>query len=261
MTSRMRVGTALVAGLLGFVAQASAQVAGMPLFTNPRYGTGIRVHADLGQPAQKGTTIGNTTVVQAGVSIALGSLGIGANVGMNKNDAQSLAGGATVNENTAMTGTALVQLRLIGGGLNPLSLSVFGGASSVLTARDLVIANAGYKYPVRANFPVGAAVGLHVPLGLTSLNVWGAGRYVFSKFVNCPATNPVIAGVTMDLKSWCDPTEKNFRWAVGADLPLMGIFSVRAAYDSGKVPTGVKGVFQKVDFWGLGVSIGFGGMR
>ena len=41
-----------------------AQIPGMPLFTNPRYATGLRVHADIGQPTTSGTSLGASTVVQ-----------------------------------------------------------------------------------------------------------------------------------------------------------------------------------------------------
>ena len=48
----------------------------MPLFTNPRYGTGLRVHADFGQSDGPGLLFGKVTVVQGGVSFALGPLGL-----------------------------------------------------------------------------------------------------------------------------------------------------------------------------------------
>jgi hypothetical protein len=254
MTGRMRVGTALVAGLLGFVVHASAQVRGMPLFTNPRYGTGIRVHADLGQPTDKGTSVGDVTVVQGGVSFALGPVGIGANLGMNFNKAQSLSGGGTVDANTNITASGIAQLRLLGGGANPLSLSIFGGASAEITAQEAAAASVGLKFPRYLNMPAGAALGLHVPLGIASLNLWGSGRMVFSKFMNCPsaAEDPTPGDL---LTHMCDTTEKNFRWAVGADLPILSVLSVRAAYDSGKIGS------QTVSFWGIGASIGIGGMR
>jgi hypothetical protein len=254
----MRVGAVLVAGLLGFAAQASAQVRGMPLFTNPRYGTGIRVHADLGQTTDSGTALGSGTVVQGGVTFALGRLGIGANLGANFDEARSISSGATADASTSVTASAIVQLRLLGGGTSPLSVSIFGGASSDISAQNVVAGSVSMKFPRYMNAPVGAAVGLHVPLGIASLNLWGAGRMVFSKFVNCPSVteDPTPGDL---LNHFCDTTDKNFRWAVGADIPVFSIFSVRAAYDSGKVGTGA--AQQTVSVWGLGASIGIGGMR
>jgi len=260
MAGKMRVGTALVVGLLGFAAQASAQIPGMPLFTNPRYGTGLRVHADVGQPTQSGTNLTDRTVVQGGVSLALGPIGLGANVGTNFNRANALATGGTPSLSDNYTASALAQLRVYGGGRSNLSLSVFGGGSMDVTGTEIALGqqNLG-NYPKLANFPVGAALGLRIPLGLGSLNLWGAGRYVFTKYVNCPDSDPAIGGVPIPqfvgISGYCDATEKNVRWAVGADLPILRIFSIRAAWDSGKIGD------QKVDYWGIGASIGIGGMR
>jgi hypothetical protein len=240
----MRVGTALVVGLLGFAAQASAQIPGMPLFTNPRYGTGLRVHADVGQPTDMGTALGDLTVAQVGASLALGPIGFGVNVGSNFRRAQDLAEGSDPAPSDNYTGSALAQLRVAGGGRSALSLSVFGGASMDITANELAEGEAD-KYPRFATFPVGVAVGLRIPLGVGSLNLWGAPRYVFSKYVNCPD----------GLSTMCDDTAKDFRWAVGADLPILRIFSIRAAYDSGKIED------MTVSYWGIGASIGIGGMR
>jgi len=253
MTGRMRVGTALVAGLLGFVAQASAQIPGMPLFTNPRYGTGIRVHADLGQFTKAGTLGNENTVVQGGATFALGPLGIGANIGTNFQRARTLAGGTdTVGLQDNFSGSAIAQLRILGGGRNPLALSIFGGATAEITAQEVAAATVHVKVPRLMNFPVGAALGFHVPLGISSLNLWGAGRMVFTKYMNCPSTD--YTGLP-EYSTWCSTTDKNFRWTVGADLPILKIFSVRAAFDSGKQD----GVTMSA--WGVGASIGIGGMR
>jgi len=94
--------------------------------------------------------------------------------------------------------------------------------------------------------PLGVAVGLRVPLGFATLNLWGAPRYNIVKLVNCPDANPAP----------CDAeSQSDFRYAFGADLPIFRILSVRAAYEAGKI--------GDVDFkvWGVGASIGIGGMR
>jgi len=259
MTGRMRVGTALVAGLLGFAAQASAQIPGMPLFTNPRYGTGLRVHADIGQPTKSGTGLGDFTLVQGGATLALGPIGLGANVATNLRKAQAVAGGAAPTEDDNFTGSAIAQLRVAGGGRQSMSLSIFGGASADITARQVAAATQGVKFPVQMTFPVGASLGLRIPLGLTALSVWGAPRYAFTKYVNCPDAVPAaILSVRPDLANlpnMCHDTDKAFRWSAGADLPILGILSIRAAYDSGKING------ETVSYWGIGASIGIGGMR
>ena len=273
MTGRMRVGTALVAGLLGFAAQASAQIPGMPLFTNPRYATGLRVTADLGQPTDMGTGLGDKTVAQVGVNFVLGPIGIGANVGTNFNRLRQISATQEYQLSDNFTGSAIAQLRVLGSGMSPLRLSIFGGANMDVTGVDVAyaaVAGAKAPFPKFMTFPVGAALGLRVPLGITSLSFWGAPRMVFSKYVNCPSTDPsvVVSGVTYTatgLSTMCDKTGQDFRWAVGVDLPILKILSIRAAFDSGKLrlrnPLSGVTSSQTLSFWGIGASIGLGGMR
>jgi hypothetical protein len=251
MTGRMRIGTALVVGLLGFAAQASAQIPGMPLFTNPRYGTGLRVHADVGQPTEAGTSLGDLTVVQAGASLALGPIGLNAMVGMLRDDlseAQTCVDHPDLDcKDNTVSASVLGQLRIAGGGRSSLSLSLFGGAAMTVKAAefadltDAQKAELGIVDAKELTVPVGVAVGLRIPLGLASLNLWGAPRMSLTRWVNCAAI--------------CPENESNFRWAVGADLPILRIFSIRAAYDSGKIED------ETVSYWGIGASIGIGGMR
>lgn len=247
MTGRMRAAFAVVTGLVGFAAVASAQIPGMPLYTNPRYGTGLRVHLDFGQPTDQGTSIGKLTVVQGGVSFALGPIGINASVGMPKEQLSSAQGcikTPTVDcSDQKYSAAVLGQLRLMGGGANPLSLSAFGGASMDVTGYDAASFNLGTgTLPKELNIPVGVSVGLHTPFGL---NLWGAPRFNLTRWMNCGGT--------------CPDGYQNFRWAVGADYPILGILSVRAGYDSGKVGKG--SASQTVSYWGIGASIGLGGMR
>ena len=58
----------------------------------------------------------------------------------------------------------------------------------------------------------------------------------------------------------CPENESNFRWAVGADLPIFSILSVRASFDSGKIRNAA-GQDVTYNYWGIGASIGLGGMR
>ncbi len=248
----------LSAAFLGLAVSSPAlgQISGMPLFTNPRYGTGIRVHADFGQATE--ATIADR-VVQGGVSLAIGPIGLNAMVGMLKDD---LSENQTCVQNPSLDcsdntvhASALAQLRVAGGGRSNLSLSLFGGASTEFTSRDIPCSSlppadqpacqllqSQYNTEVKElNIPLGVAVGLRIPLGLASLNVWGAPRYNLTRFTNCGGT--------------CPTGDEQFRWAVGADFPILRVLSIRAAYDSGKVGT------ETVSFWGLGASLGFGGMR
>ena len=256
MSRLQRAVVAVVFGVLavGSAATARAQITGMPLFTNPRFGTGVRVHADIGQPTDKGTSLGNYTVYQGGLTLALGPVGIGVNAGVTSNTFKAVQNGATTTtlpSNTKVTASALLQLRVLGGGLVPLSLSLFGGASYDVNAYSF--GSSIFKSlpqalqdsikganPQTLLIPVGAAVGLKVPV--LGLSVWGAPRFNLLKTINCPS------GASCK-------TNSDFRWAVGADLPILGILSIRGAYDTGKLGG------QTISYWGVGASIGLGGMR
>jgi len=261
MTGRMRAGVALLVGLLGFAAQASAQIRGMPLFTNPRYGTGIRFHVDMGQSVDSGTALTASTVIQGGASLAIGPVGLNVMVGTLKNDlteTQECISHPTLDcEDQTMSASGLAQIRLAGGNRRSnLSLSVFGGASFDVSAADFagipdsIKTLLGIVDAKQLNIPVGVSVGLRIPLGLNSLNLWGAPRMNLTRWANCGTT--------------CPKGTQNFRWAVGADLPIFRIISVRAAYDAGKVKVRDRlGVEREVNnnYWGIGVSVGIGGMR
>lgn len=259
MRQSMRV-MSLVLAAVATANLAEAQIPGMPLFTNPRYGSGFRIHADMGRPEEVAPDVDNT-VLQGGVTFALGPVGLGANVGMLRSNAENLqvcVDNPTLDcENQKVTGSALAQIRVAGGGTQALSLSVFGGASMDFSAydavncaglgtpaeqqacSDMVAANGGELKVI--NVPVGIAVGFRVPLGFATLNLWGAPRYNLTKFTNCGGP--------------CPSADNDFGWAVGADLPIFRILSVRAAYDSRKVEG------ENFNTIGFGASIGIGGMR
>ncbi|HXY69100.1 MAG TPA: hypothetical protein VEH62_06595 [Gemmatimonadales bacterium] len=230
----------------------------MPLFTNPRYATGFRVHADLGLPTSKTTSLGDYNVIQGGVTFALGPVGIGANVGSTRNDFKTITSGgssANVGASTKVTASALLQLRVYGGGQSPWALSLFGGAS--MDINGFTFANIGSlptaiqdsiksANPKILTIPVGAALGLKLPLVIVNPNVWVAPRFNLTRITNCPT------GATCS-------TDSQFRWAVGVDVPIFRVISVRAAFDSGKIK-GATGT-QTVNAFGFGASIGIGGMR
>ena len=261
MTRIHRAGMAVVIGALaaGAAATAQAQIQGMPLFTNPRYATGFRVHADLGVPTAKGTSLGDYNVMQGGVTFALGPVGIGANVGVTRNDFKTITHGtssAAVGAQTKATASALLQLRLAGGGTSLWSFSIFGGAS--MDVNGFKFANIGSlpqsiqdslnnANPKILTIPVGAALGLKLPLVIISPNLWVAPRYNMTRVLKCPT------GATCS-------TDGQFRVAFGLDIPIFRIISVRAAYDTGKIK-GSSGASQTVSNFGVGASIGIGGMR
>lgn len=248
MSRLHRAGMAVVIGALavGAASTARAQIEGMPLFTNPRYATGIRVHADIGLPTDTHASLGDYNVLEGGASLALGPVGLAANLGMTRTDFGTIQSN-NVGTQTKATVSALLQLRLAGAGSSPLSLSIFGGGSMDVTAYDLGSLADSIKSQVGGfkvlTIPAGAALGIKLPLVIITPNLWGSARMNFHKVINCPS------GTT------CPSMDHDFRWAVGLDIPIFSIISVRAAYDAGKIAG------QTVDYFGLGASIGLGGVR
>jgi len=252
MTRMHRAGMAVVIGALaaGTAATAQAQIQGMPLFTNPRYSTGLRVHADLGLPTDKNVGLGDYSVIQGGVTFALGPVGIGANVGATRNDFKNISNGSggTVGAQSKVTASALLQLRVFGGGVNPVAVSLFGGASMDVKAYDFAGLPDSIKTQLGGSakvltIPVGAALGVRLPLVIINPTLWGAPRFNFTKLINCPSGTS------------CPTSKGEFRWTIGLDVPIFSIISVRAAYDGGKL------YGQSVNNFGVGASVGLGGMR
>ena len=255
-THRAVVAVVVGALALGAAATAQAQIQGMPLFTNPRYATGLRVLADIGLPTAKGTTLGDYNVIQGGVSLALWRLGISATVGTTAQDFKTLSSGGTptnVGTQHKLTASALAQLRLAGGGSSLWSLSLFGGASYDVNAYNFkgipqaLADSLNGTNPKYLTIPVGVALGLKLPLVIVTPNVWVAPRLSLTRVASCPS------GATCS-------TDSQFRWAAGVDVPIFRIISVRAAFDSGKIK-GANGATQTVNNFGLGASIGIGGVR
>jgi hypothetical protein len=258
MNAMTRTGLTLTLATLALAPAASAQIPGMPLFTNPRYGTGVRVFADYGQATE--ATVADR-VIEAGASLALGPIGASLTVGTLKDNLEStqtcIQNPSFNCSDTHLSAAALAQLRIMGGGRSNVSLSLFAGAATDLNATDAfdcttlpvgqqpICQAISDQYSVKElTIPLGAALGVRIPLGIASLNLWGAPRYSMTKFVGCQTGNTV-----------CDGNTGKFRWAVGADFPILKIMSIRAAFDSGKVGN------TTVSFWGIGASIGIGGVR
>ena len=213
---------------------AQAQNVGMPVFANPHFGAGVRIHLDAGQPSDDVQgALTNETTVQGGVSFSPGRFGIQALVAGNYADIQNCQAANVECSQSYVSGALLAGLRLSGGGQQALALAIFGGASTDFSSIEVAQGTAG---PKLISLPVGVSVGYK--LGI--LRLWGAPRYNFYKFANCGS-------------GACPPdeTDSDFRWSAGVNLPL-GPFGIRAAYDGGKI------FGTEVGYWGVGVSLGIG---
>jgi hypothetical protein len=117
-----RIGKVMIAAALPLVAGATvaqAQLAGIPVYFNPRGGTGIGVAANLGFP---NSDAGGGTAYGVAGSLGAGPLTFTAMVGAWKGTSFSSA-------QTSYGGD--VAYRLFGGGLLPIAVAVQGGYGSV----------------------------------------------------------------------------------------------------------------------------------
>lgn len=121
---------------------AAAQLLGMPVWNNPKGGTGIVVSGDLGIPNE---TYGKGTAFGARGSIGLGTLTLG--VG-GSSWTPDTAGAEAITSLGATAG-----FRVIGGSLLPVALNLQLGAARATATGE----------PNLTNFLVGAGVSVNVP--------------------------------------------------------------------------------------------------
>jgi len=219
-----RIGKVMIAAALPLIAGATAaraQLAGIPVYFNPRGGTGIGVSADLGFPNDNG---GGGTAYGVTGSFGTGPVTLSGMVGSWKpngfNSGQTSFGGD-------------IAYRLFGGGLLPVAVGVQAGYGTIKLSG--VTSSA---------IPVGVGLAVNVP-GFP-LKPWIAPRIEFMRLsgggasVNASAFR-VSAGVNFNLLlglgvhagvDWgklpdkIDPTTPNtFIWGVGAHfnfhVPMM----------------------------------------
>lgn len=192
--------SSLIIALLGTVLAASpppvaAQWQGMPVWNNPKGGTGITINGDVGFPntdARKGTAFG------ARATLGFTALAVTAGVSSWKPDGFS-------SSSTSWAGVA--QFRVIGGSLMPVALNIQVGAGSGKT-----IVSGADTLPKTTNVFAGAGVSVNLPT--PGLNI-----------------EPYLSVSNR----WHDPsdgsTESNIGWVIGANVGF-GMWGVHVAYDS-----------------------------
>ncbi|MDP3911937.1 MAG: hypothetical protein Q8Q14_16250 [Gemmatimonadales bacterium] len=188
---------------------AAAQWAGMPVWNNPKGGTGITVSGDLGVPNEDG---GKGTAFGARGTLGLANLSITAGLASWKPDA--------FNESTTSFG-AIAGFRVIGGSLIPVALNLQLGAG---TAGE--ITSGTTTVPKMTNIIAGAGVSVNVPT---------------------PGIN--IEPYLSITNRWHKPTGgssvSNIGWVLGANVGL-GMLGFHVAYDSesygGGVTSGILGI-------------------
>jgi len=177
-----RIGRVMIAAALPLVAGATAaraQLAGIPVYFNPRGGTGIGVAANLGFPdnnAGGGTAYGVAGSFGAGPVTLTGMVGAWKGTGFAS--AQTSYGGD-------------IAYRIFGGGLLPVALAVQAGYGSIKIP-------AGLGTVTQNTIPVGVGLSLDPPL--FPLKPWIAPRMEFYSGGGVSASAfRVSAGVNFNL--------------------------------------------------------------
>ena len=185
---------------------AMAQWAGMPVWNNPKGGTGVTIDGDLAFPNSNG---GKGTAFGARATVGLANISLTAGLSSWKPEGYS-------SSTTSVGGTAA--FKVIGGSLIPVAL----------------------------NFQIGAATSSEVSTGtvtqpkITTI-VAGAGASV-----NVPTPGLSIEPYLSIGERWNKPsglsTESNFGWVIGANVGF-GMLGLHLAYDSQKLGGATRGIF------------------
>jgi hypothetical protein len=176
------------------VSPLAAQWQGMPVWNNPKGGTGVTVNADLGVPngdVGKGTAFG-----------ARATLGL-ANISLTAGVASWKPKGAD-ESSTSVGGVA--QFKVIGGSLIPVALNLQfgGGTASAITG--------AVALPKFTHILAGAGLSVSVPT--PGINI-----------------EPYLSVSNRWHKPSDGSTESNIGWVLGANVGL-GMLGLHVAYDS-----------------------------
>lgn len=199
------------AALVATARVASAQLPGIP-YAPVETGLGVSVSADAGKP---NTKAGGGTAFGASVGIGFSRFGISAAAGTRNPSGSGLG----LNSSASVGGR--IGMKLIGGGLNPISLGVQVGGS---TTGD--IGGTALNRARLTTIMPGAWVKVSPPL--FPFKPWGQVYYLTGS--NLPAGT------------------KEARFAVGLNLNLLFGLGVHAAYDWGKTGGSTVGVGAHLNF-------------
>ena len=156
-------GAALLWGMALIVRPAVAQMNSIPVYFNPKGGTGLMVAIDLGRGINDES--GKNTAAAFRTALGIGPVTIGGGVGIVNPDQ-----GGTVGRKSQTQYMGNFAMRVFGGGLLPVSISLQGGVG-VLDISDI-----NTKI---VTVPVGLGLGFSIPTPGFSFDPWIAGRYTF----------------------------------------------------------------------------------
>ena len=190
-------------------APAAAQWTGMPVWNDPKGGTGITISGEYGRPD---SAYGKGNAWGGRAALGVGTVTLTAGVATYKPEGSSDA-------TTTVGGQAA--FRVIGGSLLPFAVNLQAGAgtSTKITSSS---------YPKRTS--VTGAVGMSVLLPTPGVSI----EPYFSPGIRYIRLEDAITGVSA--------SQTKFGYALGANLTF-GMLGVHLAYDYQKLDVGSTGVF------------------
>jgi hypothetical protein len=162
MTRIARIAAAAAIPLAALATAAQAQLAGIPVYFDPRGGTGVGVAANLGFPDNNG---GSGTAYGVAGSIGTGPVTVSAMVGAWKATSYNFPSAQT-------TYGANISYRLFGGGILPVAVAVQAGYGAYKNALP-----APAPQNTISTIPVGVGISFNPPL--FPLKPWIAPRMDF----------------------------------------------------------------------------------
>ena len=184
-------GAALLWGMALIVRPAVAQMNSIQVYFNPKSGTGLMVAIDLGRGINDES--GKNTAVAFRTALGIGPVTIGGGVGIVNPDQ-----GGTVGRKSQTQYMGNFAMRVFGGGLLPVSISLQGGVG-VLEISDI-----NTKI---VTVPVGLGIGFSIPTPGFSFDPWIAGRYTLVR--------NEVAALTADQNSFGMSGGLNFNFLMG----------------------------------------------
>ncbi len=203
----MTFGAGLIMGLSLLASPAVAQMNSIPVMFNPKGGTGLLVALDVGKGMNDES--GKNTALAFRSALGIGPVTIGGGIGIVNPDQ-----GGTVGRKSQTQYMGNFALRVFGGGLLPVSISLQGGVG-VLDVADL-----GQKV---VTVPVGLGIGFSVPTPGFSFEPWFAPRYTMVRNEDVTFTETV--------------TQNGFGISAGVNLNFLMGLGLHIAGDWQKNPT------------------------
>ncbi len=194
----MTFGAALTMSLTFIAGPAGAQMNSIPVMFNPKGGTGFLVALDIGRGMN--TESGKNTALAFRSALGIGPVTIGGAYGIVNPDQ-----GGTVGRKSQTQYMGNFALRVFGGGLLPVSISLQGGVG--------VLDNSDLNTKV-ITVPIGLGIGFSIPTPGFSFDPWIAGRYAFVRNeVGSQTANQNSLGVSGGL---------NFNFLMGLGFHVAG---------------------------------------